>query len=155
MSFDNLRYGKAPSEAAEQSLLLNWVRFASVKYPVLDMLVHVPNEGKRSARAGSELKRQGLKAGYPDLALNAARCGYHGLFIEMKKRGGRATDAQIDWLECLEHEGNAVALCDCMESARNVLEAYARGDKQALDRLLLKAENDDFNLLRERKGRLK
>lgn len=153
MNYD--RYGEALKEATEQSLLLNWVRFASVKYPVLDMLVHVPNEGKRSVRAGSELKRQGLKAGYPDLALNVARCGYHGLFIEMKRRGGRATDAQIGWLECLEHEGNAVALCDCMELGRNVLDAYVRGDKQSLDRLLLKAENDDFNLLRKRKGRLK
>ena len=29
----------------------------------LKMLVHIPNEGKRSKRYGAELKRQGIKEG--------------------------------------------------------------------------------------------
>ena len=32
------------------------------------------------------LKRQGVKAGVPDIMLPAARAGYHGLYIELKGR---------------------------------------------------------------------
>mgnify|MGYP004433785991 CR=1 FL=1 len=39
---------------------------------------------QRDARTAANLKRQGVKAGVPDLHLPVARGGYNGLYIELK-----------------------------------------------------------------------
>ncbi len=44
----------------------------------------MPNGGKRDKATAAVLKRQGVKAGVPDIMLPAARAGYHGLYIELK-----------------------------------------------------------------------
>lgn len=72
-----------------------------------EYLTHVPNEGKRSAIQGQELKRQGLQPGYPDLILDVARGGYFGMRIEVKSKGKKVKDGSLQeqWLEKLNEEG--------------------------------------------------
>lgn len=60
-------------------------------HPELQLLYHVPNEGKRTWRTGARLKSEGLKPGVPDLCLPVARGKYHGLYVELKRRDQRAT----------------------------------------------------------------
>lgn len=43
---------------------------------------HVPNEARRSAALGANLKRQGMKKGVPDILIFEARAGFGGLAIE-------------------------------------------------------------------------
>ena len=52
------------NEENEQIALFQWAEFAAVRYPELELMYHVPNEGKRSVRTGSRLKKAGLKSGY-------------------------------------------------------------------------------------------
>ncbi len=114
-----------PRESVEQQTLIKWARLARGKYPELDMLYHITNEGKRSVVTGARLKSEGLKPGVPDLCLAVARGGAHGLYIEMKRtKGGRVSPQQAAWLEKLAHEGYATAICKGWEQARDVIERY-------------------------------
>lgn len=114
-----------PRESVEQQTLIKWARLARRKYPELDMLYHITNEGKRSVVTGARLKSEGLKPGVPDLCLAVARGGAHGLYIEMKRtKGGRVSPQQAAWLEKLAHEGYATAICKGWEQARDVIERY-------------------------------
>ena len=114
-----------PRESVEQQTLIKWARLARRKYPELDMLYHITNEGKRSVVTGARLKSEGLKPGVPDLCLAVARGGAHGLYIEMKRtKGGRVSPQQAAWLEKLAHEGYATAICRGWEQARDVIERY-------------------------------
>lgn len=70
---------KAPSERSEEVALLNWATYHGV------VLVKIPNEGKRSAQYCAMLKKQGLRAGFPDLFAVTKFSGFRGGFIEMKQ----------------------------------------------------------------------
>lgn len=61
---------------------------------------HVPNE-RRSRAEAKRLAGQGVKAGIPDIYLDVARGGYHGLRLELKTERGRPTQAQFERLRLL------------------------------------------------------
>ena len=56
-------------EATHQKIIFEWAEWQKSKYPELDMLMHTVNEGKRSPRVGAELKKMGMKKGFPDISL--------------------------------------------------------------------------------------
>lgn len=96
------------SEHAEQVAIFEWVKLNTAKYPQLENLFAIPNGGKRSARTGAMLKAEGVKAGVPDLCLMYPCKGYHGLFVELKKRNGKPSDispAQQKWINKLNQGG--------------------------------------------------
>ena len=72
----------------------------------------------------SAMKREGVRPGVPDLMLPVARCGVHGLFLEMKAGGGRLSALQIRWRDLLTAQGYGVATCFSYEEARQVLIDY-------------------------------
>ena len=115
------------AEGSEQELIIQWAEYMSVKYPELAMLFHIPNGGKRDARTAAILKRQGVKAGVPDLCLPVPRGGYHGLFIELKAKGGRLSDNQERWIKALTIEGYKAIVCYGHEEATEALANYIRG----------------------------
>ena len=118
----------APRESVEQKTLMQWARFNSAAHPELRLLYHVPNEGLRSYRTGSELKAQGMKAGVPDICLPVARGGYHSLYIELKRRkGGKVSEQQQEWLEMLNKAGNKAIVCKGWEEAAEAIVKYLKG----------------------------
>lgn len=106
------------SETAEQITVVEYC--AIKKIPV----VHIPNEGKRSAANGAALKRMGLQKGFPDLFIPRARGKYHGLFIEMKYGKGKTTADQEKWLALLSGEGYAAAVCYSADEAIKTINTY-------------------------------
>jgi hypothetical protein len=70
------------------------------------------------------MKRQGLKAGVPDLHLPVSRRGYSSLYIEIKTATGKTTPEQDWWLEELRKAGNFCEVCHGWDSARRVIEWY-------------------------------
>lgn len=119
-----------PSESVEQQRLFQWAAMQSGAMPELELLYHVPNEGKRSRATGARLKAEGMRPGVPDICLPVARGGKHGLYIELKKRkGGRLTPAQRQWLEKLKGQGYRAEACHGWEAAARVIKEYLRGDK--------------------------
>lgn len=114
-----------PTEAEEQTALFLWAEYAKGKYPELELLYHVPNGGSRNSIEAANLKKQGVKAGVPDIHLPVARRGYHALYIELKRQvGGVISDNQKRWIFKLNNEGNYAVRCDGWEKAKNIIEWY-------------------------------
>ena len=80
------------SEDQAQRLIFDWARWQQGKYPQLKAMYHAANEGKRSARAGAELKRQGMKPGVSDICLPYASGKYNNLYVELKVGNGKASE---------------------------------------------------------------
>ena len=114
------------SEAEEQMAVIKWAELMSNKHPCLKWLYHTPNGGSRNVAEAANLKRMGVKAGVPDLCLPYPSNGYHGLYIEMKRDGGRLTAAQRDYLAWLNENGYRAVVCYGTEHAIKVLEYYLR-----------------------------
>ena len=72
----------------------------------------------------ANLKRQGVKAGVPDLCLPVPKNGYHGLYIEMKYGRNKTTQKQEEWLKALQEQGYYVAVCYGAEEAERLIASY-------------------------------
>ena len=117
---------KKMSEAQEQATVIEWALYNQNRYPELKLLHHIPNGGRRDARTGAMMKRQGVKAGVPDLHLPVSRGKYHSLYIEMKTDKGRPTETQKEWLDALNAEGNMAVICHSAEEAIAVIKLYLK-----------------------------
>lgn len=116
-----------PTEAAEQTALMRWAFYEQGAYPELEMLYHIPNEGKRSAVTGAHMRMQGMKSGVPDMHLPVARGQYHSLYVEMKRRNGETPSRQqAEWLDKLASQGHCVCWCRGWDAAASVIEAYLK-----------------------------
>ena len=117
-----------PTEAQEQSWLFEWAEYAALKWPEVKLMFHVPNGGKRSAKEAARFKREGVKAGVPDIFLPAPRGTFHGLFLELKRQsGGRVSEAQREMLNALKAQGYCVAVCKGFHAAADTIEKYLLG----------------------------
>lgn len=112
------------TEAQEQATVIEWALYNQHRYPELRLLYHIPNGGRRDARTGAMMKRQGVKPGVPDLHLPVPRGKYHSLFIEMKTEKGKASENQKEWIKALSDEGNMAVVCHSAEEAIAVLKVY-------------------------------
>lgn len=111
-------------EAVEQELLFRWVGYMSGKYPELELLYHIPNGGSRNRIEAANLKRQGVKAGVPDLCLPVPRREWHGLYIEMKAGKNTTTEKQEEWISALRGQGYVAEVCYGWERAAEVITKY-------------------------------
>jgi len=117
----------ATCESDEQIALFEWAAFQTRKYPELDLLYHIPNGGHRHKTTAIRLKREGVKAGVPDLCLPVPRGIYHGLYIELKAGRNRTTDNQDRWLQALSKNGYCTAVCHGWEAATKTIVNYLKG----------------------------
>lgn len=108
------------SETWHQRQLIQWAR----QYPWGQFLFHVPNETTGGAGWVVRNRQMGCRKGVPDLMLPIPMGGYHGLFIEMKKPGGRVDEAQRKWNAALNGFGYLAVYCYGWEEARDVLLRY-------------------------------
>lgn len=112
-------------EAEEQIAIMNWAEYNIGRYKDLSLLYHTPNGGQRNSVEAKNLKRQGVKAGVPDLFLPVARGGYFGLFIELKSdKTCKASEHQLKWIDDLKEQGYMAGVCYGAEHAIRVLERY-------------------------------
>jgi hypothetical protein len=115
------------TEAQEQEALFRWVNLCAVKQPELLLLYHIPNEGRRSGATGAAMRRQGLRAGVPDLCLPVASAGFHGLYIELKRKNGRPTESQTRWIDALRGQGYKAEICYGWVAASELIKNYLGG----------------------------
>jgi hypothetical protein len=82
---------------------------------------HTPNGGERSKIEGAIFKGMGLRAGVSDLVLvHDGRI----FALELKAKGGRASEAQLDFLAGMESAGAFTALAEGLDRAIRTLEAW-------------------------------
>lgn len=124
MGYYTRQQNRRRSEATEQETVIQWCGWQQGKYPELKLIYHIPNGGSRNKLEAANLKRQGVKAGVPDLCLPVARNGFHGLYIEMKHGRNKTTESQDEWLEELTAQGYYTAVCYGAEEAERVIASY-------------------------------
>ena len=122
--------GKAEeaTEEEEQIALFEWAARMTGKMPELEWLYHIPNGGSRGPAEAGRFRAMGVRRGVPDVALDVARGGYHGLRIEMKRaRGGKTSPDQDRWIDHLRAEGSRAEVCHGWTAAARVIEEYMAG----------------------------
>nr|DAW85591.1 MAG TPA: Nuclease [Bacteriophage sp.] len=121
-----MRNVRIDNEAGAQETLFQWAGYQTGKYPELKLLHHIPNGGKRDKLTATNLKRQGVKAGVPDICLPVARGGYFGLYIELKVGSNKPTKLQNEWLCNLNKQGYLAVVCYGWREAAEMIETYLK-----------------------------
>ena len=121
------------SESNEQQIVFEWAKWNENKYPELETMYHIPNEGKRSASNGRRLKREGLKNGVSDICLPVAKSGYSNLYIELKSGKNVATKAQLEFIEIINKYGGKALVVYEGDNAIEVIKAYLDGTINKLE----------------------
>lgn len=119
---------KRVSEHEEQARLIEHCKKHEAKYPGLELLHAVPNGGHRHPAVAAKLKAEGVKAGVPDLFLPVPRGNAHGLYIELKAKGGKVSNSQRKMLAALARQGYACVVAYGWEKAWVEIEAYIKGN---------------------------
>lgn len=103
--------------------LTQWRDANKILWPVLSTLVYIPNEGKRSMRAGIKMSLAGLTKGVPDFAILSQIRGFKGgmVGIEMKVPGNGQSKEQKAFQVLFEGLGNTYLLCfSALEAVRKL-----------------------------------
>lgn len=113
-----------PTEHQIQAALFEWAAWNTRAIPHLQMLHAIPNGAglrhtTKTARSGkvirfspeaNKLRREGLRAGIPDVHWPIGRGGYLSLYIEHKRGANGLSDAQSEIADMLMAEGNLVVV---------------------------------------------
>lgn len=117
------------SEYQEQCALFKWAERMRPTYPDLEMLFATLNGVRLPIGLAVKAKKQGNMRGVPDVFLDVARGGYHGLRIEMKVGKNKQTKEQVEWAKNYARNGYKVAVCYSWECATDVIEHYLKGEE--------------------------
>lgn len=117
-----------PTESQIQQAVIRWWAMAYRGLGVADerLLYAYPAQGKRSPANAARMKAEGLRAGICDMFLAVPRGTFHGLFIEMKKPGGRLSPEQAKMIQLFVSQGYYVTVQDSFVGAKNLIEHYLR-----------------------------
>lgn len=111
----------AISEETIHKTVMEWVRL----HPVLKRLViHFPNEGRRTARFGKLLKDMGMRAGVADLFIGMGRHGFHGAWIELKSESGYISPAQKEFLDDMSQQNYFTGISWSIDEAIKLIDWY-------------------------------
>jgi len=110
------------AESALQATCVGWFR---LQYRALaNVLVAVPNGGKRRLLEAVAMKKEGVTKGVSDLILLTPRKGYGCLCIEMKTKKGKQQKSQKEWEDFTENAGNKYVLCRSLEQFQKEIKEY-------------------------------
>lgn len=115
------------SEDNHQAALFCWAAMPEQqdRYPEFQRLLFaIPNGGERNKIVAAKLKATGTKSGVADIFLAVPRRGYHGLFIELKKIGGKARPGQPEFIRDVSAHGYAAYIVEGWINARDLLVWY-------------------------------
>ena len=117
-------------EDTEQALVFEWASYR----PILRFMFSIPNGSylagdiKARSQQMTRLKKQGLKTGVSDIFLPIASKGYHGMFIEMKRRKvdgpSKVSPDQDVFLQEMHDQGYEVEVCYGAEEAIVAIQDY-------------------------------
>lgn len=119
---------KHMTEHEEQVALFKVMKLHEKQYPGLELAYAIPNGGHRHPAVAAKLKAEGVKAGVPDLFIPVPRGNAHGLYVELKAKGGTVSDAQRTMMAVLSKQGYACIVAYGWESAWGEIEAYMKSE---------------------------
>ena len=115
---------QVPYEYQEQIVAANWLTKNNIPF------YHIPNGGRRNAIEGAKFKAMGVKPGIPDICVIVAKNGYHGLYIELKRKtGGDVSEMQKFWMWELRRQGYDVFLANGADELIKYVQNYLRSNE--------------------------
>lgn len=134
-----MRQYRRYTEHAEQSALIRWVRLHERIDQRLATLYAVPNGEHRLLRVAARLKREGVRAGVPDICLpvegylaetgDMGRRRYGSLYLEFKSATGRPSAAQQEWAAAARGHGPKLVVCRSWIVAATIICEYLDNPK--------------------------
>jgi hypothetical protein len=122
------------NEDRHQEILFQWAGLSCGLYPELKWL-YASNQGvayggsrEENAKRGAKMRRRGVKKGVADLCLPVRRNRYSGLYIELKRIGGKIRPEQVEFGAFVTEQGFKFAVCEGWDAARATIIAFLRGD---------------------------
>ena len=115
------------TEDCHQAALFCWAALPEVQaqYPEFKRLLFaIPNGGERNKIVAAKMKATGTKADVSDIFLSVSRGGYHGLYVELKKIGGKPRPGQLEFIAEARAAGFAACVIEGWEAARNAITSY-------------------------------
>jgi len=110
---------KIPTEYEEQGSFVEWLKWHSIPF------YHCPNGGSRNKIESARLKKIGVQAGIPDICIPRASRGYHGLYLEIKRRyQSKISPSQNYWLDLLSQEGYLAKIAYGVDQAIEIVKDY-------------------------------
>jgi hypothetical protein len=114
------------TESQIQRQVMHWWR---MQYKVLGapdyrLLMAYPLQGARTPRNGARMKAEGMRKGTPDMFLAIPQGQYLGMWIELKKEGGRLSEDQKEMLNLLAVQGYATPVCYGFEATLWAIRKY-------------------------------
>jgi hypothetical protein len=118
-----------PSEHLEQSRFFAVVRRLEHKHPELKWAFAIPNGFLDSRSKRIRAWQEGVTSGVSDVFVPFPSQGFHGLFLEFKRQGGRVTSAQQEFLNTVRSRGYKAEVVFGLREALEVLLAYLQNDR--------------------------
>ena len=112
------------SEHTEQVAVIQWYRYQYPKFA--KCLWAIPNGGVRHIGTAVKLKAEGGLSGISDLFLMIPAAEYHGLFIELKVKGGKLSDSQKEFIGNATLMGYQAVVCYGFEQAKDAITEYLK-----------------------------
>ena len=110
---------------SESKLQQSCVKFFRYQYPQWVLfLVAIPNGGRRDAKTGALMKKEGAIAGAPDLILFDPYGKKLPLLIEMKLPKGVQSESQVAFQRCYEDAGYTYTICRDFATFEKIVENY-------------------------------
>lgn len=108
----------------------DFVREAEARWPELKHsgMIHIPNEGVRSADQAKKMLKAGLKPGASDYIVTVPGKHHNVAYIELKKaNGGNRKDIQFEFLRDGLEKGHFACMAHGWIAAIKALEKYFYG----------------------------
>lgn len=119
------RKKRSNEESRMQQAVIKWWALKCREFGVPECLLFaIPNGARRDKVVGAILKKEGVRAGVPDLFLAVPKKGWAGMFIEMKTPSGVLSAEQEAFLSAATLRGYDVACCRSFGSAVFQIERY-------------------------------
>lgn len=112
------------SEDAELIAFFDWLSWQIKRNPILEVVHHVENERRCTPVQGARRKRKGVRSGIPDIVAPIPSNDYHGLYIEMKRKGGKVSDSQERIMAVLSALGYSVKIAYSADQAIQIFKDY-------------------------------
>ena len=107
-----------------QAAFFEWVEIQAQTRLIFGNIFAIPNGAYKSYKQALKFKREGLKAGVPDVFCAIPSGPWHGLFIEFKKPGGKLSPQQRTWADRLACTGYIFEVVYSADEAVQVVNRY-------------------------------
>ena len=120
--------GTKMTEHQEQVAVIQWFRLQYKKYSgylfAIPNGAHLAGDSRMRAIKMNNMKAEGFTNGVSDLFLMIPTFHHHGLFIEMKAKGGKVSDSQKEFMSNASGMNYATVVCYGFEEAKKEINNY-------------------------------